>query len=619
MARPKSLVMTAALLSALGAASITSRQTTGATSTKETDDEVKAWLKGNAIALRTVETGNGFDDMQPLKKIVGNARLVSLGEATHGAREFFQLKHRMLEFLASEMGFTVFGIEGTMPESFDINEYALTGRGDPAAAIPGLGTWAWDTEEVLAMIEWMRRYNADPRHTKKLKFYGFDMQLAPRAARLTIAYLRKVDPEQAAAAEKSLAPIANPIADMDFDKSPAEKKDAVAAAVDAVLKRLDERKEEFAKKTGASEWAVARQSARIVAQNLEMRRSPQGPFIARDRSMAENVRWILDHEGPGTKMVAWAHNGHVATRNQYGIESMGSHLRKSLGPEMVVFGFAFNQGGFQAVEMGKGLRPFNVAPSPEGSLDATLAAAGLQIAAIDLRSLPKDGIVAKWFAEPKQTRNVGAVYSEPMAANFLAKQVAPQLYDALLFVEKTSAARPIDKSAPRAATPKLAASTNLDFEQGETGKIPDGWAPDPPRIGRLGFEATVSEERPGSGKRCAMISRPADRYYVEIFGGLIQRIDAAPYRGKRVRLRMMARAETAVPDNQAYLRFRVGAPGAVVFDSRTNHPVTSADWRAYEIEADVSDNADAISYGIHLVGKGRAWLDAVSIEAIAKQ
>ena len=69
------------------------------------------WLAENAIPLRTVEACNGFADMAPLRKLIGNARLVALGEATHGTREFFQLQHRMLEVLVSEMGFTIFAIE----------------------------------------------------------------------------------------------------------------------------------------------------------------------------------------------------------------------------------------------------------------------------------------------------------------------------------------------------------------------------------------------------------------------------------------------------------------------------------------------------------------------------
>ena len=71
----------------------------------------------NAVRLNTVSAGNGFDEMKPLKKIIGDSRIVALGEAPHGTRKFFQLKHRMLEFLATEMGFTVFSIEANMPEA----------------------------------------------------------------------------------------------------------------------------------------------------------------------------------------------------------------------------------------------------------------------------------------------------------------------------------------------------------------------------------------------------------------------------------------------------------------------------------------------------------------------
>ena len=74
------------------------------------------WVRANAIRLATPEAGHGFADMEPLRKVVGNARIVSLGEATHGSREFFQLKHRMLEFLATQMGFTIFSIEANMPK-----------------------------------------------------------------------------------------------------------------------------------------------------------------------------------------------------------------------------------------------------------------------------------------------------------------------------------------------------------------------------------------------------------------------------------------------------------------------------------------------------------------------
>ena len=117
------------------------------------DESVVAWVRTHAIPLTTVEASNGFTDLQPLKPMIGGARIVSLGEATHGSREIFQLKHRMVEFLASEMGFTIFAIEANMPEAYRVNDYVLNGTGDPAQLLRGVYFWTWDTDEVLTMIK----------------------------------------------------------------------------------------------------------------------------------------------------------------------------------------------------------------------------------------------------------------------------------------------------------------------------------------------------------------------------------------------------------------------------------------------------------------------------------
>jgi erythromycin esterase len=155
--------------------------------------------------------------------------------------------------------------------------------------------------------------------------------------------------------------------------------------------------------------------------------------------MAENIKWILDRS-PNAKIVLWAHNGHVASGG-FGFETMGQALRKMYGQSMVVMGFAFNQGGFQAMEQGKGLTNFTVPPAPAGSLDATLAAAGVPIFALDLRTAPASGPVAEWLAQPHASRTIGAVYSEATAANYFMPLRARESFDVLLFVENTTAAR----------------------------------------------------------------------------------------------------------------------------------------------------------------------------------
>jgi len=205
-----------------------------------------------------------------------------------------------------------------------------------------------------------------------------------------------------------------------------------------VVEHLEASREQYGKKgAGASdiEWAI--QNARVVLQGMQMRANQ----VTREASMAANVKWILD-QSPGAKIVLWAHNGHVGVSNG----SMGAALRKMYGGQMVVFGYSFNQGSFQAISQERGaLRDFTVPPAPAGSLDATLAASGIPLFALDLRAAPKTGPVAEWLQTGHATRSIGAGYPENSPDTYLVRQVAPETYDALLFVEKTTAAR---KNAP---------------------------------------------------------------------------------------------------------------------------------------------------------------------------
>jgi hypothetical protein len=161
----------------------------------------KKWLLENAVQLRTVEAGNGFEDLEPLKAMIGDARIVGLGESTHGTREHFQMKYRLVEFLVKEMGFSIFSIEACMPESFRVSDYAVHGKGNPNALIRGMYFWTWSTEEVRAMVDWMREYNTPGK--ERVKFTGFDMQTPDVAARIVLDFLREVDPERAAEATKT--------------------------------------------------------------------------------------------------------------------------------------------------------------------------------------------------------------------------------------------------------------------------------------------------------------------------------------------------------------------------------------------------------------------------------
>ncbi|QSQ17715.1 erythromycin esterase family protein [Myxococcus landrumensis] len=418
--------------------------------------EVVSWTKQSLVPLSTVEAGHGFADLQPMKPWLSKARVVALGEATHGSREFFQLKHRMLEFLATELGFTVFAIEASFGESLVVNDYVLHGKGDPAKALAGLYFWTWDTEEVLALIRWMRAYNADPRHPRKLKFYGVDIQATSASTRAILDFFARVDPAFHQRLVGPMTPFldaANPqVRQVESGKTLA----GLVADVEARLGKLPKRKG-----TEKAHALVARH-ARILGQFATTVTAQFTDTSFRDRAMAENARWILEHEGADARMVLWAHNGHVAASAERDWEPMGKHLREALGDQLYIFGFAFNQGEFQAIhspsepnEPRRGLSVHAVPAAEVGWLDGTLALAEVPRFALDLRGLPSEGVVRDFFMRARYTRNYGAVFSKviPPRISKTAKE-----YDGLLFVERTFAAVATPTGRRPPPPPKAASS-----------------------------------------------------------------------------------------------------------------------------------------------------------------
>ena len=156
------------------------------------DATLTTWMQEHAQPFATCAPSDAVDDLAALRRIVGDARIVALGEGTHGTREFFQLKHRIIQYLATEMGFTVFAIEANLPEAWSVNDYVQGGAGDPRALLDGMYFWTWNTAEVLEMIEWMRRFNAAGRG--RIEFTGFDMQTPDIAADLVRRFLATHDP-----------------------------------------------------------------------------------------------------------------------------------------------------------------------------------------------------------------------------------------------------------------------------------------------------------------------------------------------------------------------------------------------------------------------------------------
>ncbi len=133
-----------------------------------------AAIRARMIPLASLHSGADRDDLAAWGRTLGGVRVVGLGEATHGTREFFTLKHRLVEHLVLEHGFTVFALEADADGCRPLDAYVTTGRGDPVRALRELGYWTWNTDEVLEMLHWMRAHNAGTPAESGVRFIGVD-------------------------------------------------------------------------------------------------------------------------------------------------------------------------------------------------------------------------------------------------------------------------------------------------------------------------------------------------------------------------------------------------------------------------------------------------------------
>jgi erythromycin esterase len=168
---------------------------------QDTVQFVSTWFKQNSYPIKYIEPGNGFADLQLLKKTLRNVNVIGLGEATHGTREFFKIKHRIIEFLVTQMNFTAFVLESSYAACQPINDYILYGKGDRATVLTGQGYTPWDSEEFSDMVDWMRAYNKNVLEEKKIRFYGMDLWYNGLGRERVLAYLEKYAPEKIAFAD----------------------------------------------------------------------------------------------------------------------------------------------------------------------------------------------------------------------------------------------------------------------------------------------------------------------------------------------------------------------------------------------------------------------------------
>lgn len=408
-------------------------------------------------------------DYDPLLEFIGDARLVLLGEASHGTHEFYRERARITKRLIQEEGFHAVAVEADWPDAWRVNRY-VDSRGadaDAAEALAGFRrfpAWMWRNADVLDFVGWLRAHNeSKPPGTPATGFYGLDLYSLQASIEAVLEYLDKVDPEGAARARARYAcfeefredPQAYGYA-ASLGLSPACESEVVAQLVE-----LQRRAAAYIHRDGPvaeDDLFHAQQNAFLVRDAEQYYRTMFHHRISswnlRDEHMAHTLDALLQHltlRQRSPKIVVWAHNSHLgdarATQmGESGEWNLGQLARQRYGRDCVSVGFTTYTGTVTAASRwGGAAERMKVIPSGPGTYEALFHDVGIPAF---LLTMPPDSRVANGLREPMLERAIGVIYrpETEFASHYFHARMSDQ-FDAVVHFDRTRAVEPLELTA----------------------------------------------------------------------------------------------------------------------------------------------------------------------------
>jgi erythromycin esterase len=395
-------------------------------------------------------------DLDLLMQEIGDARIVLLGEASHGTSEYYTWRTAISKRLIQEKGFNFISVEGDWPDCFEVNKFIKGQLPKEATAVQVLQTynrwptWMWGNWEVAALADWLKKYNAAKSGNEKIGFYGLDVYSLWDSLQEILGYLKKKDSTAITAARKAFRCFEP------YSEDPQEYARAVAfvspdceAEVVNMLHTLRTK----ALGTGVVKESDfdAEQNA-LVAVNAEryyraMVRGGGSSWNVRDRHMMETLTRLLALHGPDSKAIVWEHNTHVGDARytdmaRSGMVNVGQLAREQFGSENVyIVGFGSYKGSVIAAdEWGAPMEKMEVPTAPPGTWEHLLH----EVSANNKLIFSKDLSDQKALEKPIGHRAIGVVY-HPRRERFgnYVPTVIPRRYDAFAYLDTTQALHPL--------------------------------------------------------------------------------------------------------------------------------------------------------------------------------
>ncbi|KAA2235005.1 erythromycin esterase family protein [Salinarimonas soli] len=391
----------------------------------------------------------------------GDAKVVLLGEASHGTSEFYRARAAITRRLVERHGFTILAVESDWPDAAFLDRYVRDGADEPfpAEAFTRFPRWMWRNEEVVDLLAWLKQWNGGQAPEARVEVRGLDVYSLGHSMQAVLDYLDGVDRDAAQTARERFGCLSPWFAaperygrEVAFGrKHPCEDK------VAEILHDLLGQRMAYGERDGESFFDAA-QNARIVRAAEQyyriMYRGAVESWNLRDRHMFDTLQRLLEHRGPEAKAVVWAHNSHIGNAAATGMGwegefNIGELCRKAYRDDVVLVGFSTDRGTVAAASDWDGpMEIKRVRPAREDSHEALFRAAGHPRALTVLRGEGRREL-SEALAEPRLERAIGVIYRpETERQSHYFEAVLPEQFDAMVWFEETRAVTALPGGEP---------------------------------------------------------------------------------------------------------------------------------------------------------------------------
>ncbi len=416
-------------------------------------------LRGEPLAHAIATAAEPFDDigsvqLGALLARIGDARVVLLGEASHGTSEFYRMREKISRELITRKGFNFIAIEGDWPDAARIDHYVRHREYPPSewTAFARFPTWMWRNNEVRGFVDWLRGHNAVLKPEARVAFHGLDLYSLYTSIRAVLDYLDDVDPSSAKVARERYGCLTPWQADPATyghaaltGSYPTCEDDVAHALMDLLGKH-----QAYAARDG-ERFLDAVQNARLVA-NAEryyriMYYGSRASWNLRDGHMFETLQALLAHHGPNSKGIVWAHNSHIGDAAATEMSARGEHnigqlCRQQFGEQCYAIGFGTDHGTVAAASDWDGpMEIKTVRPAMKNSYELLCHEAGVPRFMLALRD--RASAHARGLMTPRLERAIGVIYRpETERASHYFEAVLPRQFDEYIWFDETQAVTP---------------------------------------------------------------------------------------------------------------------------------------------------------------------------------